>query len=287
MDSFALISCTCYAQESSVTVAETGFISPGKYTNAFFGFSLPLPQDAAFTGFQLPSKDETHTLYGVQAHTKNGLGLTAFLIVANQLSGASSDQVRGAAATFKAKEVKIQLSGKEFWKGESEQNSAGGKMRTVIYATAINGYVLKFQITSFDGKLAKELERCVEAVQFFEPPKTQEMAGANNRPYNPAIAQNLIRADLPSSSRIGQLSIGAVSGNTYKNDALGFTYVFPAGWVVNEKAIQDKVMEAGHQVAYGDDPAAALEHKAFQQCARVLLMPQNILRGRRVRKLIL
>jgi hypothetical protein len=270
---FALILCTCSAQESSIPVSETGFISPGKYTNAFFGFSLPLPQDSVFTGFQLPSTGGTHSLYGTQAHTKNGLGLTAFIIVANQLTGASSDQAGDAAASFKAKNVKkIQLSGKEFWKGESEQNGTGGKMRTVMYATAIDDYVLKFQITSFNGKLAKELEQCVEAVQFFEPAKAQEIAGANSRPYNSAIPQNLIRADLPYSTRIGQLSMGVVAGNTYKNDALGISYVFPAGWVINDKATQDKVMRAGHEFAYGDNPDAAREHIAFQQCARVLLM---------------
>lgn len=270
---FALMLCTCCAQESSVAVPETGFISPEKYTNAYFGFSLPLPKDSPFTGFQLPSERDTHSLYGLQARTKNGLGLTVFIIVATQVTGASSAQARDAAATFKATDVKkIELSGKEFWKGVSEQNGTGGKMRTVMYAAAINGYVLKFHITSFDGKLAKGLEHCVEAVQFFEPAKAQEMAGPNSRPYNSAIPQNLIRADLPSSNRIGQLSMGAVSGNTYKNDSLGFTYVFPAGWVVNDKAIQNKVMEAGHEFAYGDNPDAAREHTAFQQCARVLLM---------------
>jgi hypothetical protein len=270
---FALILCTCCAQESSVTTPEIGFISSEKYTNAFFGFSLPLPQDATFSGFQLPSKGDAHSLYGMQAHGKNGLGLTAFIIVANQLAGASSDQAREAAAGFKAKDVKkIQLSGKEFWKGESEQNGTGGKMRTIIYATSINGYVLKFHITSFDGKLAKEIEQCVEALQFFEPAKAQEMAGVISRPYNPLVPQNLIRADLPSSNRIAQLNMGTVSANTYKNDALGFTYVFPAGWVINDRAVQEKVMEAGHEFAYGNDPAAAREHIAFQQCARILLM---------------
>jgi hypothetical protein len=103
---FALILCTCCAQESSVTTPEIGLISSEKYTNAFFDFSLPLPQDATFSGFQLPSKGDAHSLYGMQAHGKNGLGLTAFIIVANQLAGASSDQAREAAAGFKAKDVK-------------------------------------------------------------------------------------------------------------------------------------------------------------------------------------
>jgi len=63
-----------------------------------------------------------------------------------------------------------------------------------------------------------------------------------------------------------------ISGNTYKNDALGFAYEFPTGWVINDQTTHDKVMEAGHQFAWGDNPSSAREHAAFQQCARVLLM---------------
>jgi hypothetical protein len=263
----------CWAQESSPAVPEAGFISPEKYTNAFFGFTLPLPQDPAFIGFQVPSKGDAHTLYGLQAHTKNRLGLTAFLVTATRRDRASSDQARAAASAFKPRAMKpMQLSGKELWKGESAESGVGGKMRTILYATAINGYVLEFQITSFDGRLTKELEQCVEAVQFYEPGKSREMAGADSRPYDPRASQSLIRADVPFSNRIGQLSMGEVAGETYRNDALGFTYMLPAGWVTNDKAIQDRTMEAGHQFAFGDSPTAARQHTAFQQCARVLLI---------------
>jgi hypothetical protein len=57
---FAFFLRVCCAQETSVAVPEAGFISPDKYTNAFFGFSLPLPQDSAFRAFQLPSNGPSH-----------------------------------------------------------------------------------------------------------------------------------------------------------------------------------------------------------------------------------
>ncbi len=150
--------------------------------------------------------------------------------------------------------------------------SSAGKMWSINYVTTIDGYLLKFIVVSFDRKLSEDLQRCIEAAKFFDPAKAQEMAGSNSRAYNPVAPRNPNPLVAPSSSRIGQLSAGVVSGNAYKNDALGFTYEFPAGWVVNDKAIQDKVMEAGHQFAWGDSPSAAREHTAFQQCARVLLM---------------
>jgi hypothetical protein len=267
---FVLLLNVCRAQEASVAVPESGFISPDKYTNAFFGFSLPLPEDSAFRAFQLPSNGASHSLFGLQAQKK---GLTAFTIEATLMNGASSEQAQKAASEPKTQNVKkIEIDGKEFWKGESQVKSSAGKMWHINYATTTNGYLLKFIIVSFDGKLSEVLQHCIEATKFFDPAKAQEMAGSNSRAYNPVAPRNPKPVVLPSNNRIGQLSAGVVSGNTYKNDALGFTYEFPAGWVVNDKAIQDKVMEAGHQFAWGDSPSAAREHTAFQQCGRVLLM---------------
>lgn len=266
----ALLLRVCCAQEASVAVPEAGYVSPGKYTNAFFGFSLPLPQDSAFHGFQLPSNGASHSLFGLQVQ-KNGL--TAFTITATEMNGASSEQARKSASEPKAQDVKkFEIDGREFWRGESQEKSRAGKMRSITYVTAINGYVLKFLIVSFDAKLTEDLQRCIEAAKFFDPAKAQEVAGANSRAYNPVAPRNLNPLVAPSSSRIGQLSPGVVSGNTYKNDALGFAYEFPTGWVVSDKTIQEKVIEAGHQFAWGDSPSAAREHTAFQQCGRVLLM---------------
>jgi hypothetical protein len=246
---FALLLNVCCGQEASVAVPESGLISPDKYTNAFFGFSLPLPQDSAFRAFQLPSNGPTHSLFGLQAQKK---GLTAFTIEATLMNGASSEQARKAASEPKAQNVKkIEIDGKEFWKGESQVKSSAGKMWSINYATTINGYLLKFIIVSFDGKLSEVLQHCIEAAKFFDPAKAQEMAGSDSQAYNPVAPRNPNPLLPPSSSRIGQLSAGVVSGNAYKNDGLGFTYEFPAGWVVNDKAIQDRTIEAGHQFAGG------------------------------------
>jgi hypothetical protein len=267
---FAVFLSGSCAQESAVTVPEAGFVSPDKYTNAYFGFSLPLPQNSGFRGFQLPSNGTGHSLFGIQAQ-KNGLAL--FTIVATEMNGASTEQARKAASEPKSQKViKTEIGGKEFWKGESQVKSSAGKMWNMTYVTAINGYLLKFLIVSFDAKVTEDLQHCIEAAQFFEPTKAQEVAGPNSRAYNPLASRYPSSQAAPSSNRIGQLSAGVVSGNTYKNDALGFTYEFPTGWVVNEKATQDKVIEAGHQFVWGDNASAAREHEAFQRCSRVLLM---------------
>jgi hypothetical protein len=84
------------------------------------------------------------------------------------------------------------------------------------------------------------------------------------------------QSDLPAdrsvfTPSIGQLSPGVISGNLYTNDALGFRYQFPAGWIVEDEATQAKITEAGRQFVWGDNPSAAREHQLSQQCERTLL----------------
>jgi hypothetical protein len=67
------------------------------------------------------------------------------------------------------------------------------------------------------------------------------------------------------------LELGAVSGNTFTNDTLGFSFQFPAGWVLADKATEENVVEAGHQFAWGNDPTAAREHEVAERCGKVLL----------------
>jgi hypothetical protein len=274
-----LVTASCIAQQAPNVTPESAFISSEKYTNAYFGFSLPLPGDPAFQGLFLPpSKDGAyHSLFGLKALKK---GMTAFTVSARQKNNASMEDARDAASQPKSESVKkTAIGGKDFWKGESQEKSSAGRMRVIAYVTALNGYILEFRIFSFDAKLADDLQHCIEATSFFDPAKAQEGAGPNSRAFNPLAQNSGTPAVMPSSSRIGELEAGSVSGNSYKNDALGFTYEFPAGWVVNEKAVQDKVIETGHQLAWGNSPSAAHEHEAFQRCGRVLLMVTEFAEG--------
>jgi hypothetical protein len=182
----ALLSIGSAAQEASPATPEAGFVSPEKYTNAFFGFSLPLPQDPALRGYALPP--EFQSLFGLQSQAN---GLTTFAIFAKETSGASSKMARMAAAGPKEQDTrKINIDGKEFWKSDSQQKSSVGKMRTIDYETAINGYLLSFQIISFDPKLTDTLQHCIVSVKFFDPTKAREMAGPDSMEYHPTARSN-------------------------------------------------------------------------------------------------
>lgn len=247
-------------------IPETGYVSDLRYVNVFFGFSLPLPQDAGFRDFVLPSKGNSHAIFGIQCQRK---GLTVLRVSATQSTGTPSDEARKAAGIKGASVKKVDVGGREFWKSESDDDSHAGTMHTLIYTTAMSAYTLQFMVVSFDEKLAKELRHAIESITFVDPAQAKVLAGSNARLF-PAKGESL-PTPIISAAHIAELKPGVVSGNTYTNDTLGFSFWFPSGWVVADKATQDKVVEAGHQFLYGNDLAATREHEIAQQCGRILL----------------
>ena len=263
------------ATDAPGPVPESAFVSPLKYTNAFFGFSLTLPQGTPFSALPLKSSDpSSHILFGVQAELvrssifKDRPTLTFLTLIAKEAGNASTDEAKKYVVGQKGlKAISVQIGGKEFWKSESEEKTPQGKMQSINFATSLNGYALELNISSFDAKLAEQLQHSVDSLTFFDPTEAEKIAGPDSKPY-------LI-------SRIGKLSAGATAGNTYTNEELGFSYQFPSRWVVTDRATQEKVIGAGHQAAYGDNPGTSLEHKAAQQCTRILLSVTKYAEGTR------
>lgn len=259
---------------------ETGYISDSRYVNAFFGFSLPLPH-AEFSDFVFPTTGKFHFLLGLKQERKN---LTTFIISATPISGDAAEEVRKAAAGPDKRQIKqAEIGGKEFWIAASMEKSPVGKQHAFTFATSMAGYTLQFVLLSFDAKLAGELRRSIESISFFDPAEAKVLAGDNARLFP------VRREEMPvipaSSAQIAQLDPGVASGNTYTNRALGFSFQFPEGWVLSDKETQQKVMEAGHQAAYGNDPMAAREHETFQQCSRNLLWATQHPAGSRMEQL--
>jgi hypothetical protein len=71
--------------------------------------------------------------------------------------------------------------------------------------------------------------------------------------------------------RVARLGDGTISGNAYHNAELGFRYQFPSGWIVNDKATQERAVAAGYQFVWADDPSAKREGKVAHQCTKDLL----------------
>jgi hypothetical protein len=247
---------------------EIGLLSPSKYTNAFFGFSISLPQNADLREktLSLNRGTQDHLLIGFHSPSKD---LISFTITAREVSGESESEARKSAAgpnSSTPKETKI--GGRTFWRSKT----GGRKMQTLIFATAMDKYVLQFEVTSFNPEITTEIERNIEQLTFFDPSRAKVMAGTDSKPYTPGASQ------FPASG-IARLSAGSVSGNVYRNQELGFRYEFPQGWVLMSKATEEGVPEAGQQFVWGNSTTAQQEHEAADQCARNLLLVTRHLEG--------
>ena len=176
---FLISSRVVCAKDTSAAAPESGFLSPEKYTNAFFGFSLPLPRDSRFHIARVSSSGtlvRELTLFGLAQET----GRSVLYIAAQQLdSKFAGELMRSAPITI--------IHGKEFSKGISRQKKREGTAWAAIYMTVVDSYLLSFNIQSFDRDIAEDLQHCVEETRFFDPAKARAVAGANSKPYNPAL----------------------------------------------------------------------------------------------------
>lgn len=133
----------------------------------------------------------------------------------------------------------------------------------------MDDYVLQLTLVSFDAKLADALQRDIQSISFVGPSQAKALAGSNARLFH--VTTNGPSNSPVTPSHIGQLSPGVFSGNTYRNESLGFSFQFPAGWALADKNTQEKIVQAGHELAYDNDPAAAREHSVAEQCSKRLL----------------
>jgi hypothetical protein len=187
------------ATDASSVTPETAFLSPSKYTNAFFGFTLPLPKDSPLreSTRSFKANNSLHILFGLQGVTASSTAFrvrpktTIFIVTARQSKNASAEEVSKAASGATGQSAKeIEIGGKTFWEMESQTKAPEGKTWSVCFATAIDGYILQFTIESFDDKLTKQLQHGVEAISFFDPSRAEDMAGPDSQIFYPGASHS-------------------------------------------------------------------------------------------------
>jgi len=262
-----------YAQTPSKP--ESGYLSPAKYTNAFFGFSLPLPQGAHL---QLLSKRDTressrHFLLSASSTQK---GYPAIVIFADEISSSEQAEPRKTIAALGAKKVdSIQIAGKEFSTGRWR---AGGVYQ-VANATVLKGYVLGISVFSVDKKVLDEFEHSIQELTFFDPGKAKEQAGPDSSPYEgpqvgstPASDQTSAKPSLGTSwlERTAPKAdaVNVSSPGMFYDKELDLHFNYPVEMRALDAATD---MEVGHRNIFGvsgdNDPG----HQEAKRCMHVLL----------------
>jgi len=174
----AILLPMAFGQSSLSTSPEAAFVSPDRYTNAFFGFSLPLPQESNLHVAQVKSPRGEHYLFALGRDEGN----TTLVISATQMHSGDAQQLMRAAPL-------VSLHGRDFGRGISDQKTPEGRVWKAMYLTVLDGYLLEINIQSLDSNMAKKLEDCVEQVRFFDPANARAVAGPNGRLYSPTVPQ--------------------------------------------------------------------------------------------------
>ena len=269
-------SANLYCQSSASAVSssklgpETGFLSPEKYTNAFFGFSIPLPADSVLNErtFSLTRGSRDHLLLSFHSPSKD---LISFTITAREITGTAEKAAKDATTLADlSKPKEIEIAGKRFWTAETPLARAVGAINTAVYATQIDHYVLEFKIVSFSIDTTSKLEANLAQITFFDPSQARQVAGASSKPYIPGVSQF-------AASPIGKLSAGSVFRNSYTNDDLGFRYEFPQDWVLMSKASGKEFSREGFRFALGNSQTDQLEHDTANPCTKQLLFVRRYL----------
>jgi hypothetical protein len=254
---------------------DEGLLSNYRYANAFFGFSVDLPADAALR--PIPSSNPTdgsialletigsapeHCVMAISAYPSPEKRPDARLLLRHELDDELSIGVEELHGL-----TKTSIAGHPFFYFETRR----GIDQHSIYATDLNGYVLRFVAAGRDGKLVQQLEAAVTHMRFFPPESIEDFAGVGARPYNgPAIPYHVIE-QLKSDPPANKLEGGGVLGNVYENRALGFGYELPRGWHYGTEAAVMPAVERGRDHDMGKPAVSANQRTLLKSCERTLI----------------
>ncbi len=254
---------------------DQGFLSNYRYVNAFFGFSIDLPPDASLR--PVPTATPTdgsialletvgsvphRSILAISAHPTGDNRPGARLLLRHELDDELTigvEELHGLSKTT--------IAGHQFFYFETRR----GIDQHAIYATDLDGYVLRFVTAGRDPKLLQQLESAVQHMRFFPPQSINDYLGVGAEPYEgPAIpiqVLNQLKSDPPAK----KLDVGKVVGNTYENAALGFGYELPKGWHVGTEAAVIPAVERSREQNTGQPAMSPDQLLLRKACERTLV----------------
>ena len=254
---------------------DQGLLSNYRYANAFFGFSVDLPADAGLR--PVPTANpadgsvallETlgpsphRSILAISAYPVSGKRLDARLLLRRELDDELTIGVEELHGLSRAS-----IAGHPFFYFETRR----GIDQHAIYATDLNGYVLRLVAAGRDAKLVQQLEAAVTRMRFFPPESVGEYIGVGAQPYNGPAIPSYVLEELKSDPPARKLEAGGVAGNIYENHALGFRYELPRGWHYGtEAAVMPEVARSREQNT-GQPAIATNQRLLLKACERTLV----------------
>ena len=163
--------------------------------------------------------------------------------------------------------TKTSIAGHPFYYFETRR----GIEQHAIFATELNGYLIRIAAAGRDSKLLQQVESAVMHMRFFPPASVGDYVGVGCEPYEgPAIPSHVI-AQLQSDPPASKLGAGKVSGNVYENSVLGLGYDLPKGWNFGTEAAVMPAVERSREQNLGKPAIGDNQRTLLEACERTLI----------------
>jgi hypothetical protein len=255
---------------------EDAYLSPTRYTNAFFGFNFNLGTEAGLTPVPKPAAlDRQIQLLEMAGATS---AHAAISLSAYEYKNKNYTDAKGILRKDLDQELfvgvqelhgigKTTVGGRPFFYYETRR----GVDQHIVLAGELTGYVLRADLRARDPKLLHDLLASFCSAEFFPLNEAEQHAGPGAKPYQgPAIsAQHLreVREEPPAE----HIDPGSVDGNVYRNRQIGLTYEFPKGWNIEPAGAIEPAVERYRERVTGEPLLGPRERAVVKACRRTLL----------------
>jgi len=254
---------------------EEAFLSPARYTNAYFGFEFEFPPEARLKPVPMPAALDRriqllemagptpqHAAISISAYEYKGKNWTdAKGILRRQLDQdlyTGVEELHGLSKTV--------IDGHQFYYFEIRR----GVEQHVALATELNDYVLVAVLQANDPKMVKDLTSAFSRLKFFPPREAESNAGSVAAPYQgPAVSSQRLR-QLKTHPPAESMDRGSVDGSVYRNAQIGLTYEFPSGWSVQPRGAVEPAVERYREKVTGEPAMGPRERDVVKACRRTL-----------------
>ncbi len=270
---------TTQPKQAKVRYPDDGYLSNYRYANAFFGFSVDLPADASLRPMsaQAAADGSVALLEMFGSPGKSMLTIAAYppaenrpdarLMLRHELDNELTIGVEELHGL-----TKTSIAGHQFFYFETRR----GIDQHAVYATDLDGYVLRFVTAGHDAKLLQRLESAVMRMRFFPPASIGDFAGVGAVAYNgPAMPYHVLQ-QLKANPPAQKLDAGFMSGNVYENHEIGIQYELPKGWRYGTQAAVVPAVERSRQENTGKPAVQPYERMLLNACERTLISAWRI-----------
>ncbi len=212
---------------------EDAYLSPTRYTNAYFGFSFGFPDGSSLRPIPQPaSEDRRIQLLELIDPTANrsAISISAYEYKNKNYTDAKSllrreldqeifygvEQVRGVSKTT--------VGDRQFYFFETRK----GVEQHAALAAEMDGYVMEADFRSRNVDVLHQLVAAFSRTEFFPAREAERRAGVQAAVYEgPAISEQHLH-DVRESKPADHIAPGKIDGRSYSNSQIGVSYEFPA-----------------------------------------------------------